>query len=211
MAPRLVWYFDFVSPFAFLQWQRMGELPAAVTVDLRPVLFAGLLEHSGGRGPAEIPAKRLFTYRYVQWVAERDGIGFRFPDVHPFNPLRALRLAIALDAEPGVVGRIFDFIWRDGGSLDDARAWASLAASLGVADVEAATGAPAVKARLRASTEEAQRRGVFGVPTFADGDLLFWGVDATDMVLDHLQRPDRFTTGEYARIASVPIGATRRS
>ena len=205
----LAWYFDFVSPFAFLQWQRLGELPDGVRVDLRPVLFAGLLERSGTLGRAEIPAKRTFTYRYVQWVAERDGVALRWPDVHPFNPLPALRLAVALDARRAAIGRIFDFIWREGGSLEG-EPWAAFARSLGVDDVTARTADPAVKARLRENTEEAIGEGVFGVPTFVDGDQLFWGVDATGMVLDHLRDPQRFSSGEYARIARLPFGAARR-
>lgn len=51
------WYFDFISPFAYLQFVRLGEL-AGARLRLRPVLFAGLLQHWGQLGPAEIPAKR---------------------------------------------------------------------------------------------------------------------------------------------------------
>ncbi len=207
---RLNWYFDFISPFAFLQWRRLGELASEADLALRPVLFAGLLERSGSLGPAEIPAKRTFTYRYVQWVAEREGIAMRWPDVHPFNPLPALRLAVALDGRPDAVGRIFEFIWCEGGSLEG-EAWEALARTLGVDDVASAIGAPAVKARLRENTEEAIGEGVFGVPTFVDGELLFWGVDATEMVLDHLRDPQRFVTGEYARLARLPVGVSRRS
>ena len=205
----LVWYFDFISPFAFLQWRRLGELPGEARVTLRPVLFAGLLEHSGGLGPAEIPAKRAFTYRYVQWVAEREGIALRWPEAHPFNPLPALRLAVALDARRDAVGRIFEYLWCESGALEG-EAFEALARSLGVDDVARAVGAPEVKARLRANTEEAIASGVFGVPTFVDGELLFWGVDATEMVLDHLHDPQRFSSGEYARIARLPVGVSRR-
>jgi len=62
-ASRLVWYFDFVSPYSYLQFEAYPELMQ--TAELRPVLFAGLLNHWGGKGPAEIPAKRLQAYRYT--------------------------------------------------------------------------------------------------------------------------------------------------
>src|SRR5580700_4734549 len=88
------WYFDFVSPFAYLQLEAFDELCGA-RVTFRPVLFAGLLNHWGHKGPAEIPQKRRFTYRFVQWLAERDGVPLKFPRAHPFNPIKALRLAIA--------------------------------------------------------------------------------------------------------------------
>ena len=88
------WYFDFISPFAYLQWQAVRRLPGIVPV-CRPVLLAGLLSHHGHKGPAEIPSKRLFTYRHAQWRADRAGIPMTFPPAHPFNPLAALRLCIA--------------------------------------------------------------------------------------------------------------------
>ncbi len=84
------WYFDFVSPFAYLQSEQLASLGPGVAVRYRPVLFAGLLGANGQKGPAEIPAKRTFTYRYCIWRAQELGIGFRFPPEHPFNPLPLL-------------------------------------------------------------------------------------------------------------------------
>ena len=65
------WYFDFVSPFAYLQSEQLGSLAPRVSVRYRPVLFAGLLGAHGQKGPAEIPAKRTFTYRFCIWQAKR--------------------------------------------------------------------------------------------------------------------------------------------
>ena len=76
---RIAWYFDFVSPFSYLCLARLGELPQEVEIDFRPVLFAGLLQHFGQKGPAEIDAKRRWTYRWCQWSAQRLGLAFRFP------------------------------------------------------------------------------------------------------------------------------------
>ena len=93
---KAVWYFDFISPFAYLQWQELARLPESLKISHRPVLFAGLLNHWGHKGPAEIPAKRRHTYRYCRWLAEQRNIPFTLPPAHPFNPLKALRLAVAL-------------------------------------------------------------------------------------------------------------------
>jgi 2-hydroxychromene-2-carboxylate isomerase len=89
------WYFDFISPFAYLQLEAFHRLPPAVEVTLRPVLFAALLTHWGHKGPAEIPQKRRFTYRFVQWRAERDGVPLKFPKEHPFNPIKSTRSCAA--------------------------------------------------------------------------------------------------------------------
>ena len=123
---RVSWFFDFVSPFAYFQCERLDRLPPGTTVEYRPILFAGLLKHWGHRGPAEIPAKRRFTYRQALWIARREGIPFRVPPAHPFNPLGALRLAIALGNEPAVVQSIFRFIWADGHRPDEKIGWAAL-------------------------------------------------------------------------------------
>lgn len=207
---RVDWYFDVISGFAYLQHERLGELPAGVAVAYRPVLFAGLLDHHGQMGPAEIPEKRRFTYRYWVWRAGRLGIPFRMPPVHPFNPLAALRLAIACGCTADAVAEIFRFIWRDGEDPQDAAALARLGARLGVDDVAAATAAPEVKARLRANTDEAAARGVFGVPTFVAGGELFWGADATDMLIDWLADPALLERPEMARVDAIPVGAARR-
>ncbi|MGH8278446.1 MAG: DsbA family protein [Gammaproteobacteria bacterium] len=92
---RAVWYFDLISPFAYLHFKRLHELSASLEIERVPVLFAGLLKHWEHKGPAEIPSKRVYTYRYVTWLAKHLGILFKIPPSHPFNSLHALRLLIA--------------------------------------------------------------------------------------------------------------------
>jgi 2-hydroxychromene-2-carboxylate isomerase len=200
----LDWYFDFVSPYAYLQHAVFPALPDGVEVRRKPVLFGALLNRVGTLGPAEIPGKREFTYRQVLWLADRHRVPIRLPPRHPFNPLSALRLAVALDASPGVVRRIFEFIWAEGRDPSDLTEFDALAQALDVVDARSLIADPAVKARLRRNTDEAIAAGAWGVPTFVVDGICFWGFDAGDMLLDHLSAPSRFSTGEYARIASLP-------
>ena len=206
----LDWYFDFISGYAYLQHESFARFPGDVEIRYHPVLFAGLLAHHGHKGPAEIAEKRRFTYRQWVWQAARLGIPFKMPPAHPFNPLRALRLALALECDPGVVATIFRFIWRDGEDIEDEASWRRLTAELGVGDAEARIGDPAVKAELRAATEQAAARGLFGVPTLVVGKELFWGADATEMVLDFLAEPGMFEGGEMARASELPVGTARK-
>lgn len=203
------WYFDFISPFAYLQSERLASLAPTIRIRYRPVLFAGLLEAHGQKGPAEIPAKRTFTYRFVVWQAAKLGIPVKFPHEHPFNPLPLLRLAIACDCAPDAVHRIFRFVWRDGRLPDLPIEWAELAQDLGVPDAQARIADPSVKDALRRNTEEAVARNVFGVPTLAIGDALFWGLDATEMARDYAAAGNRFIDPEYARVAALPEGVQR--
>jgi len=205
---KLDWYFDFISPYSYLQFEAYPELMQ--TAQLRPVLFAGLLDHWGGKGPAEIPAKRLQTFRYTYWQAGQHGITMIYPPAHPFNSIHVLRLAIALECRYEVVKAIFEFIWKEGRSAADE--WPALAARLapGAAAADAMIAEPRVKDALAANGREAIARGVYGVPTFDTGKELFWGLDATDMLLDYLENPGVFDEPEMRRIANLPVGAARK-
>src|SRR5258707_3336287 len=85
-AIKVSWVFDVISPFAYLAFPQLSRLPAHVSVGFVPVLFAGLLKHFGQLGPAEIPSKRRFTYRFVLWRGRPLGAPLRLPPPHPFKP-----------------------------------------------------------------------------------------------------------------------------
>jgi len=206
---RVSWVFDVISPFAYLAFPRLEELPASVELEVVPVLFAALLDHFGQRGPAEIPSKRRFTYRFVLWRARQLGLPLRMPPAHPFNPLAALRLIIAAGSNRRAAGAVLRAVFGEGRDVNDPAVIADLAAQLSVADPQAALADPAIKQRLRENTSWACSRGVFGVPTLVIGEELFWGHDAIDMALDHLQRPESFADAEMQRIDSLPIAAAR--
>ena len=202
------WYFDFISPFAYIAFTRLHRLSHKLKIRFRPVLFAGLLNHWGQKGPAEIPAKRVWTYRWCTWWAAQQGIAFRSPAVHPFNPLPYLRLAIAAGNTQIAVGRIFEALWTTGGDPKDERAFAELARSLAVDPLR--LGEQVIKDALRVETEQAVARGVFGVPTLIVDDELFWGADAMDFVEAYLADPGIVATDEMKRATNLPVGASRK-
>jgi 2-hydroxychromene-2-carboxylate isomerase len=199
------WYFDFVSPYSHICLHRLKELPEPI--QFRPVLFAGLLNHWGQKGPAEIPAKRQWTYRWCTWWAGELGIPFRLPKAHPFNPLHYLRLSIACGNRPEAVQRIFDFIWTTGEDASDPARFSGLCEELGV---EAARLSEA-KDALRRNTEEAAARGVFGVPSFVVEGEVFWGADAIDFVKAFLGDRSVVRNPEMQRVDTLPVAAARKA
>lgn len=205
--PRIAWYHDFLSPFAYLHWPRVRALATTHAVEPVPILFASVLDAIGQKGPAEIPGKREFTYRHVLWRARRDGVPLRFPDAHPFNPLPALRLAIAAGNTIEATAAIYDWIWAQGRAADSVEALAPLCAALGIETT--VLGRDDVKSALRHNTEVAIAAGVYGVPTLAIGDALFWGGDAHDFALAALADPHLFDDDEMRRVATLPIGIRR--
>ena len=207
---RATWYFDVISPFAYLHLKLLHKLPASLEIEYVPVLLAGLLKHWGHKGPAEIPAKRVYTYRYVTWLAGNLGIPFKMPPSHPFNSLAALRLLIGAGPNRANVATAFDMIWQEGRDLQNAGEIAELGRQLGIKDVQATLADPEIKAKLKTNTDMAISRGVFGVPTFLVGETLFWGQESVDMMLTYLGNPKLFDTPEMRRLSKLPVGAARR-
>lgn len=204
------WYFDYLSPYSYLQRFRFGELPDDVEVRHRPVLLAGLLNHWGTSGPAETPPKKTHLFRHLKWLAGRMGVPFEPPPAIPFNPLRALRLTIALGSAPEVVETLFACVWQKGLRPDDEDGWRAMARAVGVTDADTRIRAPGVKDTLLANGEDAVASGVFGVPTFVADGHPFWGIDTTDFLIDYLRDPSVVDPAFTARIEALRPSARRR-
>ncbi|MBL8324874.1 MAG: 2-hydroxychromene-2-carboxylate isomerase [Rubrivivax sp.] len=179
---RIEFFFDFVSPFAYLAFERLPQAleGCSYAVEYRPVLFAGLLKHWGQKGPAEMESKRAWTFRHTHWMAVQQGVPMHTPAEHPFNPLALLRLAHACGPNRRVVEAIFHHVWRgDGVDANAAARLADLTARLAPASDPAGEEA---KLALRSATESALALGVFGVPSYLCDGRLLWGLDALPML-----------------------------
>jgi 2-hydroxychromene-2-carboxylate isomerase len=204
------WYFDFISPFAYLQLSRFETFQEDLEINPVPVLLGGLLKHWGQLGPAEIPPKRKFVYRFFKWQADQNNIPFKMPPRHPYNPLAALRLCIAAGGQLDHIRSVFQVIYGEGTQPDEPGGIMAIAKALGIDDAEAAISDEKVKITLRVNTETAIKSGVFGVPTFLIDDQVFWGADATEMMLSYVNNPELFQTPEMRRISEMPMGVVRQ-
>ncbi|CAN5518354.1 2-hydroxychromene-2-carboxylate isomerase [soil metagenome] len=196
MSDPIVFYLDFISPYAYVAWNQVHAIAKKHdrTVTPIPILFAAVLDAHGQKGPAEIPAKRVYTFKDALRKAHHAGLPLVPPPSHPFNPLLALRVAsLPMDptAQRKVIDALYDATWRTGAGVENAALVENAVTQAGFdgpALVNAASEASA-KDRLRDATKAAIDRGVFGVPTVAIGDELFWGVDGLAFV-------DAFLRGE---------------
>lgn len=219
----ITFFYDPISPYAHLAFERLPEALMGHSVQLRyrPVLFAAMLKANGQLGPAEIPAKRDWTYRQVSWLAHHHGVTLAMPAAHPFNPLPLLRLglATATDDAPGETNRyvteqLLRHVWHGGQDAADPARLAALQARL--QDHMAQRGKPwlapeseAVKQRLRANTDEALALGVFGVPSMVLDGRVFWGQDALPMLRACLDG-DTWFDAQWDAAARTPVGVQRR-
>lgn len=208
----VTFYADPVSPYVWLSAaSAIARLDAAgAHVRTEPVLFAAMLGAHGHKGPAEIPAKRAYTFRDVMRQAAQQGLRFQGPPGHPFNPLLALRMCTALTHEAQrrrLLLAVLAACWEHGADISDAATLAGIARECaldGDALLDSAQ-QPAVKQALAAATEQAIADGVFGVPTFRFGDELFWGGDRVDALLWRLRGNaiDEAKLGEF--LAREPL------
>ena len=204
------WYFDFISPFAYLQFSQFKRFENDLSITIHPVVFGALLKHWGQLGPAEIVPKRIFTYRFFKWKADKLGIEYTMPPSHPFNPLPALLSCIAGNSTYEVTKEIFDIIYKQGEQPDQKEGREKLETLLNKYPSEySELDESALKKILRTNTSRAIENGVFGVPTFVVDRQIFWGGDSSDMMLDFIKNPELFSSEEMKRVSSMPMGLIR--
>ena len=181
----ITFHLDFVSPYAWLAFHALPQALEGVShhVVYRPVLLGALLKARGNPGPMAAAPKADWIRRHAEWLGRTGGAGLELPAQHPFDPLPLLRLALQCSADGAVnrfvAGALFRHVWHGGqDALEPARVQrlrAQLAQQLRASPEQA-------KALLRANTDAAAARGVFGVPMFEAEGQLFWGLDSLPML-----------------------------
>jgi len=206
MDPKIAatFYYDIVSPFAYIYVKQRHRLEGKLNINPVPVLLGGLLRASENIGPGEVVAKRPHTYQFCVWQAEKLGIPIRFPEHHPFMTVAPQRLLVQQNADWAMVERAFDYVWMEG--KDPNLSWPDFCAYLGLPADTLKPDDPEIKAQLIANTKQAREDGAFGVPALIVNQHCFWGVDTIDWTLDYLARPHMFEEASYAYAANVPNG-----
>jgi 2-hydroxychromene-2-carboxylate isomerase len=213
----VLFYLDFVSPYTYLALTqaRRFERDHGVRFDVRPVVYAKLLDAARLVGPAESESKRRYTFTDVLRVAHRLDVPLTGPPAHPFRSLEALRalqvfrsheraldLAVALSSAA----------WAHGRDLTDVAVIADVVAATGFDSLDLAVrlGMAGVKQALADATAAAIDAGVFGVPTFVAGGEMFWGQDRMADLGAFVDGRLPAASERADRLLSRPRGADRR-
>jgi 2-hydroxychromene-2-carboxylate isomerase len=187
----LEFYFDVGSPAAYLAWTQMPRIAArtGATVDYKPMLLGGVFQATGNKSPMEVPAKGRYVMGELQRYAEHYKVPFGQNPYFPINTLVLMRMATGMQMrEPSrllpLVDCIYRAIWVDARNMNDGASVAEVLQAGGFDAPALATLAaqPEVKDRLKAVTQDAVARGVFGAPTFFTDGRMYWGQDRLDSV-----------------------------
>ena len=188
--PRTIeFYYDFGSPASYIAHCRLKGVAArtGAIVELIPILLGAVFKATGNASPIECPAKGRYVAVDLMRFAARDGVPFASNPHFPINTTRLMRAATALRGDPGYARYVdfaFDAMWHFPRNLGDPAEMAAVLTNAGF-DAEAVVAraaSPEVKDALRATTDVAIARGVFGAPTMFVGDEMWFGQDRVDWV-----------------------------
>lgn len=211
-------YFDYVSPNAYLAWTQIPRVTSGRDIDVEPipVLFSALLDAHGQRGPAEVPEKMRWMVKNVLRKANQLDVPINPPASHPFNPLLALRvscLPISPKARQALINAIFEAAWVTGIDVADPEALAEVleAAGLDSRGLISQAGSSETKAQLRKNTSAAVETGVFGVPSVQVGSELFWGLDDFGNLAAYLENRDVLGDEDLVPWSNLRASAWRKN
>ena len=193
MTKTLELCFDVVSPAAYIAWDVTHRIAEAAGADLicTPIFLGGVMQATGNRPPGTVAAKKAWMNRDLARWAGLYGLSFRRNDKHPQNTLAVMRGALAWQDAPifrDYVATLFRAMHAENEDLEDPATLVRLLTPLGITaeDFMARTQDPGIKAGLKANTERAVERGMFGAPTFFVGDQMHFGQDRLWMVAEDL-------------------------
>ena len=176
-----VFLYDLMSPYAYLTAARIDDvLPQPAT--WQPVLLGGIFRHTGRSSWAlDDERRRADGIAEIERRAAEYGLPpLRWPDRWPTSSLQAMRLAVHArrsGRDRKFAAAAFRKAFVEGCDLGELEHVLAAAGEAGLEGAEAALADASVKDELRSATDAAAALGVFGVPTVAVGDTLFWGDD----------------------------------
>lgn len=189
MKRSIEFFFDFGSPATYLAWTQIQTLADRCNADIqwRPMLLGGVFKATGNQSPAMIPAKGAYMISDLGRYADRYGVEMNFNPHFPVNTLMLMRGAVAYqngERFHQYLSAVFTALWVDEKNLNEPEVMAEVLTAAGFDGDEfmRLCASDAVKTTLKANTEEAVDRGVFGAPSlFVDGEL-FFGQDRLEFV-----------------------------
>ena len=189
MARTLEFYFDYGSPYSYLADTQVEAIVrrAGATLQRKPMLLGGVFKATGNASPMTVALKSKWSAFDMPMWARHYGVPFQRNPFFPVNTLALMRGAAAAQID-GLFERyhpaIYKAMWVDGRNLNDINEIAAVlvAAGLDATKFGKRIHDQDVQDRLKATTDEAVARGVFGAPTCFVDNMMFFGNDRLPFV-----------------------------
>lgn len=180
-------FFNFRSPYCYLASKRMFTIFDDYHAKMIWRPFGGW---SGRSAPERAKIKIPLVRQDIERSTRKMGIPFSPP---PIDTDPTLAGAISLIAEEeGIleqyVVEVMRKEWAEGRNIGDIDVLLEVGEEIGLGRglIKRAANNEALFKVMDRNWAEAQIKGVFGVPTFAVEDQIFWGNDRIDCLRDHL-------------------------
>ena len=189
MSKKVEFFFDVGSPASYLAWTQLESIAQRTNAKIiwRPMLLGAVFQATGNASPAAVPAKGAYMLKDLQHFSNIYGVPFNFNPFFPLNTMHLMRGATAYLEEPEFqtyLAAIFNALWSEQLNMESPEVVAEVLSKAGidVTDFMARISETEVKERLKATTEEAVARGVFGAPSFFVNGEMFFGQDRLSFV-----------------------------
>ena len=190
MTKSLDFYFDFISPYSYLAYQKIKSLKRynEILINYKPMLLGGL-HNLGGITPPAFNERKLKNMKNdCELIAKKNKIQFIWNIKFPLNSLYLMRGYLVIDEKikKDYFELCFNAYWRDNVDISNENNLNIILDSLKVDKKEFIKNIQnvSIKEKLKQLTQTAFDKDIFGAPTFVVNKKIFWGQDRLDYALD---------------------------
>ena len=190
MTKKIDFYFDFISPYAYLAHKKIINLNQRKNFTYKPILLGGLHNLGGITAPAFNQRKMKNMREDCILIAKKNEIPFIWNEKFPINSLYLMRgyLCIGEEKKNKFIDICFDAYWKNNLDISEEEILKQILTNCEIDEnlFKQNIKDQKIKDELKNLTSHAFDNNVFGAPTFVINDKLFWGQDRLDYALDEL-------------------------
>ena len=192
MTKEVEFYFDFISPYAYLAYKKIQSLPKNIKIKYKPVLLGALHNLEGITAPAFIKPKLKHMISDCDLIANKNKSNFIWNSKFPINSLSVMRGYLFINAKNRelYMNVMFDAYWKDNLDISNEKILKNLLEKCKINSIKFFDGIKDLKIKdeLKSITQEAHDKGIFGAPTFVVNNKIFWGQDRLEFALEEYNK-----------------------
>ena len=192
MTKEVEFYFDFISPYAYLAYKKIQSLPKDIKIKYKPVLLGALHNLEGITAPAFIKPKLKHMISDCDLIANKNKSNFIWNSKFPINSLSIMRGYLFINAENRklYLNVMFDAYWKDNLDISNEKILKNLLEKCKINSIKFFDGIKDLKIKdeLKSITQDAHDKGIFGAPTFVVNNKIFWGQDRLEFALEEYNK-----------------------